>query len=103
MTVSDLDGIHHPASISADAQRIVVRHLEFSIDEFLLSGIVLVAYSEDEQRLLEQAGILATRVAVASYKRRNEVLLVPVTMREGPGYGKPREHIAIPRAEDISE
>jgi hypothetical protein len=59
MTISDLDGIHHPATIEANTIR--VRHLSFDADEFLLSGLVLVDYSESEERDLVRLGILSSR------------------------------------------
>ena len=59
MVISDLDRVHHPAEL-VDS-RIRVRHLDLTIDEFTLSGLVLVSYSEEEEVKLERLGLLAPR------------------------------------------
>jgi hypothetical protein len=59
MTIADLDLIHHPAKIEGDTIR--VRHLSYSAEGFVLSGLKLVDYSEEEQRELVRLGILTSR------------------------------------------
>jgi hypothetical protein len=59
LTVADLDLIHHPASIQGDW--IHVRNLCFTAEEFTLAGLLLVDYSEEEERELVRLGVLACR------------------------------------------
>ena len=59
MTVADLDLIHHPASIEGD--RIHVRQLVLTSEEFTLAGLVLVDYNSDEERELVRIGLLTDR------------------------------------------
>lgn len=60
MTVSDLDRVHHCATIDGDSIR--VGALAFDSVEFVLSGLVLVDYSEAEEAELLRLEILSPRL-----------------------------------------
>jgi hypothetical protein len=57
MTISDLDRIHHPATI--EGGKIRVRHLELDAEQFTLSGLVLVDYDAQEEAELMKLGFLS--------------------------------------------
>lgn len=57
MTVVDLDGVYHPAELEGAGLR--VRHLVLDPDEFTLSGLVFVNYSEGEEYALMERAFLA--------------------------------------------
>ena len=64
MTIADLDLIHHPASIEGD--RIRIRHLLLTPEEFTLAGLILVDYDCEEEREIVRAGAFPTgEMAVA--------------------------------------
>lgn len=56
--VSDLDFRQHSAEISAGLICVGER-LAFTPDEFIFSGMVVIRYDEQEERQLEQLGVLA--------------------------------------------
>jgi len=57
MMVSDLDHIHHRASINNGL--ISVGPYELTADEFTFAGLIAVAYDAGEERELETIGLLA--------------------------------------------
>lgn len=60
MTICDLEGFYHPASIDGDLIHIL--HLIYTAEGFVLSGLKLVDYSEEEERELVQLGVLTSRI-----------------------------------------
>lgn len=58
MTVSDLDLVHHPASIEGGII-VVEGYLMFTPADFVFADLKIVNYSEEEEKELQRLGILA--------------------------------------------
>ena len=60
MIVSDLDFVQHSAKISAGLI-CLGEILAFTPEEFTFAGLVVIRYDEEEERALEELGVLAPR------------------------------------------